>query len=154
MSATLQLGQEHDAHRIARKLWVGSYPRPDAGMYFDAVVLCARELQEHRLRCAVLHAPFSDTPAPTLGDVAVAVEAARQVQSARAEGKRVLVTCAAGRNRSALVATLALVLDGYAPDRAIARVRERRLCPDGVMALSNEAFVKVVHRVGRHLAGR
>ncbi len=67
--------------------------------------------------------PFKDAAfVPELGKLHTA---ARQVLDAAREGPT-LVHCQAGLNRSGLVAGLALVLDGYEPDDAIALLRARR----------------------------
>jgi hypothetical protein len=52
-------------------------------------------------------------------------EAAERVRTAMSDGPT-LVHCQAGLNRSALVAGLALVLDGFAPAEAIDLLRRRR----------------------------
>ncbi len=52
-------------------------------------------------------------------------------------GKRVLIRCQAGLNRSGLVMALVLIRDGYAPDEAIALIRQQR----GPDALFNGRFV-------------
>jgi protein-tyrosine phosphatase len=51
-------------------------------------------------------------------------------------GKRVLIRCQAGWNRSGLVMALTLIKDGYEPREAIDLIRERRV-PE---ALSNRTF--------------
>lgn len=52
------------------------------------------------------------------------------------DGKRVLIRCQAGWNRSGLVTALTLIKDGYDPVEAIELIREKR-CPE---ALSNRIF--------------
>lgn len=61
------------------------------------------------------------------------------------EGKKTLVRCQAGLNRSALVAALAMVRMGYEPHRAIALIREKRsrfnlVNPHFVDIILNRAF--------------
>ena len=51
-------------------------------------------------------------------------------------GKRVLIRCQAGWNRSGLVMALTLIKDGYDPQAAINLIREKRV-PE---ALSNRTF--------------
>lgn len=60
---------------------------------------------------------------PDLGDLRAAAE---EVRSALAAGKKTLVHCQAGLNRSALVAALALTLDGMSAADAIDLLREKR----------------------------
>lgn len=52
-------------------------------------------------------------------------------------GKRVYIRCAGGINRSGLVTALILIREGWEPQAAIDRIRNRR----GQMALCNEHFV-------------
>jgi hypothetical protein len=56
-------------------------------------------------------------------------------------GKRVLIRCQAGWNRSGLVTALVLIRAGYTAAKAIRLIRERR-SPD---ALCNQAFVEFLH---------
>ena len=53
-------------------------------------------------------------------------------------GKRVLIRCQAGLNRSGLVTALVLVRSGYSPQDAIELIRKRR----NSLALFNRQFVK------------
>jgi protein-tyrosine phosphatase len=63
------------------------------------------------------------------------------VESAHADwkaGKRVLIRCRAGLNRSGLVMALVLIREGYEPQDAIDLIREKR----GEDALCNWIFVE------------
>lgn len=60
---------------------------------------------------------------------------ARWINTCRADGPT-LVHCQAGLNRSSRVAALALILDGMAPDAAVALLREKR----SPAVLCNPAF--------------
>lgn len=144
-----------DADRIAPKLWVGSWPDPHVFEYgFDVVVLCAIELQAlpfsgngHVVRMGI-----DDNGYPSKQDQLTAIAAARVVNSFRADGKRVLVTCAQGKNRSALVAAIALMQsNGLSASTAIAQVRANRKLPErtmnGAMALANPGFVTFLHEL-------
>ena len=64
-------------------------------------------------------------------------ELAGVVAGAVRAGRRVLVRCSGGLNRSGLVVASALVRLGHGPDEAIALVRQSR----GPWALTNAAFV-------------
>jgi len=64
-------------------------------------------------------------------------ELAGVVAGAVGDGRRVLVRCSGGLNRSGLVVASALVRLGHAPDDAIALVRRAR----GPWALTNPGFV-------------
>lgn len=138
-----------EAHEIVPGLWQGSQPYTgsrlaDAG--FGALVLCAVEYQPPRGAfpgLQVLHAPNEDDPLFPMSkaDLETAVWAATRVQGFLAEGKKVLVTCVAGINRSGLVVALALHKTfGYSGESCIDIVRDRRLLRDGV-ALRNPQFV-------------
>jgi protein-tyrosine phosphatase len=65
-------------------------------------------------------------------------DAARTVADRVTGGRRVLVHCWAGLNRSGVVSARALMFMGVPVTDAIARVRAAR----GTLALSNEAFVR------------
>lgn len=81
--------------------------------------------------------PFLDSPEVTPEVLKYAFDAAMRVNDELAAGKRVMVRCQAGLNRSGLVAGLVLVsLFGFTPEEAVMTLRERR----SVWALCNEAF--------------
>lgn len=63
-----------------------------------------------------------------------------RVRAAQGEGKKTLVRCQAGYNRSGLVVALALVAMGRTPDEAIELIREKR----SKFALCNEHFVDLI----------
>jgi protein-tyrosine phosphatase len=133
------------ASRIVGDLYVGAAPPP--GNYadqFDVIVLTADEYQPAasmfpgvRLR----HHPFDDSPDPQPRDLMTAWTAAEAVAQDMRRGRRVLVSCRMGRNRSGLVAALALhLVTGESGAAVLALVRERRVDDVGVHALSNRAF--------------
>lgn len=86
--------------------------------------------------------PLVDGPEEPDADLLEAIVglAAQLIRS----GKTVLVHCAAGINRSGLVAAMILVKLGDFPSEAIDRLRA--VVPD---ALKNETFVGLVQRAGR-----
>ncbi len=143
------------------RLYMGSFPLPGANLGsdgFDLLVICAiervhflgnpseRETSE-LFRCQTLHALFDDGPV-TEDVVREAVRAARRTAIALRDGRKVLVTCNAGRNRSGLVVVLALLalFPELPPADAVRIVRERRVVPDGARALTNEDFVRLAQR--------
>lgn len=69
------------------------------------------------------------------------LRAVRLVGEARRTGVKVLVTCAMGRNRSALVVAEHLIQVGYDPQRVI---RNIQMCRS--YALTNDAFVQWLKR--------
>lgn len=142
------------ASRIAPRLWMGRHPAEgyvvgSAG--FSDLVLCARELQPAG-RCypqvAVHRCPLRDDGTPMeetekLGALCVGMDVARMLQS----GRRVLVTCAEGRNRSGLVVALALMSAfGQTPESAIETVRAKRnpALPANRPSLVNDDFVAFI----------
>ena len=142
------------AHRVLDELWIGNAPAIQSAHEdgdvrplsddFDTLVLCAAEYQPDGDLFSieeVVHAPMFDAFEPvSQRNAALIVKTARMVVDRLVEGKRVLVTCLAGRNRSGLVCALALC---FGPPKvsavdAIRLVREAR----GSHALANPFFVK------------
>lgn len=118
-----------DANCVAKRLWVGSVPPFDRDLPgFDVLALCARELQPatlafhgHVLRCPI--------PDDTLSSAQVnlALITGCRVAAHLAAGKRVLVTCQAGINRSALVAAIGIgTLTRMSADHIVSMIRTRR----------------------------
>jgi len=142
-----------DASQISGNLYQGGAPQVghavrEAG--FDALVLCAMEYQPNDFPgVKVFHAPNDDSGQPPDGfQVMVARLAAEAVVRELGAGKKVLVTCMAGRNRSGLVNGMALIKLGRPVDAVIARIRERRR-----NALTNEHFVALLRAFARRLQG-
>jgi protein-tyrosine phosphatase len=130
--------------RIGPGLYMGRKPPPDPkiGQVFDVVVLTAYEYQPKAGeygRAHVLHVPLDDMTGkpPSQHEKELANEAGRAVAGWVRRGKRVLVTCRQGRNRSGWVTALALLELGVPVQKAIDTIREAR----GEDALSNHHFV-------------
>lgn len=106
----------------------------------------AEERKDTFSKYQVLHARLDDSPyvEPQVPEI---LRAANIVAQAIRQGDTVLVTCAAGRNRSGVVLCEALVLCGHPVEQAIAHIQAKRL-----HALSNEAFVKWLRRKRQHQA--
>ena len=110
----------------------------------DLLVVAAQELRPiERLIAAFGHgiavydAGIDDaTLSPR--EARIAEDAAHHVAEALGRGRRVLVACFAGRNRSGLVSGLVLKRLGYSAGEAIAIIRAAR----GPDALSNTSFVR------------
>lgn len=136
---------ELDADRVASKLWVGSVPPQNLRAYgFGMVVLCAEEFQDIPVDVQVLHAPFEDRHRVSPEARSTALRAATLVTAARRRGIRVLVTCAAGINRSAFVAALSmLMLEKMTALEALAQIRKNRT-GTVVPPLSNASFVEAL----------
>lgn len=114
---------------------------------YHTVALCAEELQDEGgvyfpPHIEVIRAPNDDRSGPmTERELEIACGAAERVTLAFLAGKRVLVTCAMGINRSAFVTGLALhQLTGMSGRDAIALIRKRR----HPRCLSNETFQGVL----------
>ena len=105
-----------DASEICAGLWQGSMPMPGEGVAragFNALVLCAQEYQPdsseaHYPGVSVIYAPNDDAPALTERQWKTAVKAGQLVAGLVLRGRKVLVTCQAGLNRSGLVSALAV----------------------------------------------
>jgi protein-tyrosine phosphatase len=118
---------------------------------FQVLVLCAKELQPSASAypgILVLHAPNDDRHVehepPTHQEIEIALRASCEVRRLLSLGKRVLVTCAQGRNRSGLVSGLVLVTNGLSADEAVSLIRSKRR-----NALSNTHFVRCLQRAER-----
>ena len=145
---------EFDAHEIVPGLWQGALPPegPEVkGRGFSVLVLCARELQPPAERypgVKVIHAPNDDHPDYGSLDrekLRVAIRAAKKAVEALKDGERVLVTCAAGANRSGLVSGLMLhFLYGWSGRKAVDMIRRKRKVKGGYQPLSNEEFVSAL----------
>jgi len=141
-----------DATKIRSKLYQGSRPPVGLSLFhagFDVLVLCAAELQlsEHDfpgIECQYL--PLEDDPSrpvdlPTWHEVLrMGDRIAHRIRS----GKRVLVTCAAGLNRSGLVTASALHFLTGASGAEAANYIQRRRVVGGQAALFNGAFVRAL----------
>lgn len=135
-----------EASRIAPSIYQGSRPPEGSALRRAGVrtlVLCAEEIQGgvypgvHVVRC-----PLDDAELTT-DEWRRAWRAAGEVFSRLPHGP-LLVTCAAGRNRSGLVTAIVLhLLYGVPGDECVALIRERRRSPWGD-ALTNESFVRAI----------
>ena len=104
--------QAIDAANITTRLWVGCRPPADRDLpEFDVLVLCALEYQPNPVAFhgQVMRCPLPDAQL-TDHQVAHALMVARAVATSLTSGRRVLISCANGLNRSTLVAALALML--------------------------------------------
>jgi len=149
MAAVIPHDHALDAHEIHERIWVGSVPVRGprlAELGFTHVVLCAYDFQfpaDDFPGVTVIHCPFEDSDtvmsAPTM---ALVFAVGRAASEAHRNGGTILVTCAAGINRSALVACLAMrMLEPKAPSWIfVERVRALRFS----YCLSNTCFRRIV----------
>lgn len=130
-------------------LFVGSKPPPGRHEGVDVIVLAAMEYQppaEMFPGAEVIHVPLDDAPGRTMreDEIAAATSTAARVARRLRADRRVLVTCAMGLNRSALIAALAMhEIHGMSADEIVARLRQAR----GSWALSNPNFEKLLRVV-------
>jgi len=120
-------------------LFQGDFPERgvDWTKFDDIVTMTAEDIPAVKLRLGGLwmYVPIWDS---TVDDPDAIRVTAKTVADRVAVGKRVLVHCAAGLNRSGIVSARALMYTGYSVTEAIAKVRAAR----GSYALCNTAFVK------------
>jgi protein-tyrosine phosphatase len=136
---------------ITSYLAQGSAPPPGAQLPFDVLLLCATEYQpasSHYPGVTVLHVPLNDDGSPpTQDEIELAKNAAMRVSDFARRGKRVLVTCRMGRNRSGLVSGLALVEVGHGSLAAIRLVQSART--NALCGGSAAHFREVIHSHAR-----
>jgi Dual specificity phosphatase, catalytic domain len=123
-------------------LYQGDFPAGtvDWSRFDDVVSLTVEDVPGVRLQVGGLrmHVPiWDDEMVDPTGVRAAALTVAERVTA----GKRVLVHCSAGLNRSGVVAARALMFMGVPVAEAIAKVRSAR----GPDALSNRDFVAWLH---------
>jgi hypothetical protein len=149
-----------DAHPIARRLYVGSAPPPgDYSEQFDVIYLVGdyQPSETDFPNVVVKKRPFDDTMQPTRKDVRMMASIAEEMARDLASGKRVLSSCRMGRNRSALVAALALKnlfpceLSGL---HAYELLHKRRVDRTGTRALANPTFARLLVNLDASLAKR
>lgn len=125
-------------------LAIGSAPPAGVPLKFDMLVLTAQEYQPDANSfpgVQLVYAPLDDDDIPAR-DIERARVAGRIASNAVRQGKRVLVTCYMGRNRSGLVTAFALKDLGFSSRDAIHKVKAAR----GPNALSNPYFVRALGR--------
>jgi len=129
---------------VAKNLIQGSAPSPlqKISKTADVLVLCASQYQPPACLfpgVRVVRAGIRDD-VPTQKEIEIAMLAAYVVAQELHRGKRCLVTCMAGLNRSGLVSGLALRYLGWSGRDASRAVRAAR----GQHALSNPWFRAIV----------
>jgi protein-tyrosine phosphatase len=111
---------------------------------FDILVLCAGEWQPHvslpeeDREKRVIRVPYDDSHSALIPSVLKSLhKAAEELTEEHKRGKRILITCMAGRNRSGLLTALVLMKRfGFPAHDAIQTIKERR----GDFALTNTTF--------------
>lgn len=132
-----------DASNITKRLWIGGQPPLERDLPFDVIALCAAEVQPERVGFprSIVRVPLHDRALSSF-ERRRALHGAQVVARELAGGKRVLVTCYAGLNRSSLVAGLALgMVTRMTAAQIVELIRARR----SEQALHNEHFVEYIH---------
>lgn len=134
-----------DVTKVAPKLYIGSAPPEGyavAQAGFDTLVLCAKEYQPPDSSfpgVKVIRCPIDDAELTPLEATQVR-QASRLVAGELARGRRVLVTCQMGRNRSGLVLARALMKVSGAPASVVVpHIQYLRR-----NALTNRSFVRAL----------
>lgn len=141
-----------NANAILPLLWQGGRPPTGNRLHtygFHALVLCAAEYQPdaHLFPgVEVIYAPNDDNFGQiTREQIEGALAAARQTAALVRSGRKVLVTCWAGINRSGLVSAISVhLLTGWSGVACIRHVKSARRG-----ALRNPAFQEVLCRLNR-----
>lgn len=136
----------YDATVVSPRLWIGAKPPLDKEIpKVDVLVLCAAEIQPDALafKGTVVRCPIPDGGLDGK-QIRLVMQTAVAVAKAIIAGKRVLVTCHLGLNRSALVVALALYqLTTMDAAQIVEHIRRHR----SMSALSNTHFVTIIERV-------
>lgn len=136
----------YSANPVIQNLWIGEEPPPGAGIgsHFDVLVLAAKEIQDARRYprvSRIVKVPLEDNGhPPTEEEIGLAIVAGFDVANLVSQGWMVLCTCHLGKNRSSLVAALALRNLGWSAERVIRTIRRCR----GEDALGNAWFEEIV----------
>lgn len=131
-----------NASEVIARLWQGGKPKP--GEYaFDLIVLADMEYQPPGSAfpgSQLARVMLNDFRPATPMEYAAAVAAAEVAADWYRRGKRILITCGAGLNRSGLVTGLTMRYLGFTADDAIALIRRAR----GPNAIKNSNFVAFI----------
>jgi protein-tyrosine phosphatase len=144
------------ANRIIDNLWMGSAP-PEGDelcVDFDCLVLCAVEYQPTDfpgLEVERIELYDDGLNLLTKEQMRKAIKLASGIVNKLKDGKRVLITCYQGLNRSGLIVALSIMLfRNMTPEQAILTIRENR----SPIALCNPDFVDFIKLVGSILQKR
>jgi len=126
--------------QILPNLWQGGTDwgndRPFTVSNFDSVYTLNRTSAAPASYVKEVRFGFSDGNLTDINPNEDLYELARSAHRDWKNGKRVLIRCAAGWNRSGIVMALVLIRDGYSVEDTINLIREKR-CPE---ALCNTTF--------------
>ena len=136
-----------DAHEIVPGLWMGGYPSSWQGVIrdgFQTLVVTAQErAAAPPLKGVELHAvPFADAAQMETATLDKLIDVAALIGEHVLAGKKVLVTCNEGRNRSGLVVGLAVhAMTGMSGRDIVALIRKQRV------KLSNALFANILGKL-------
>jgi protein-tyrosine phosphatase len=122
---------------------------------FDLYVGCAVELKPPRSimgKFKTMWVPLSDTEwefRDRPEEINMLVGAARQIAAQVMAGKKVLIYCNMGMNRSGLMMALTLMQLGYSLNEALSLIRARNRC-----TLSNDSFMAALEHIERGMGRR
>lgn len=140
-----------DANEVFPLLHQGSVPPEGDTLQrrrFAMLVLSAAEHQPPASRFPgvhVIHCPLNDHPGGLRPEEVKAWRtASEKVLRAICDGKKVLVTCYAGLNRSGVINARVIMRKGFEVEQAVSFVRMGR----GEAALSNSAFRLLLYQEG------
>lgn len=145
-----------DADLIIPQLYIGRWPceneiiRSD----FDSIIYCAKECPPRVQYPNQYFFGINDTLNFTREEKQIVDIASNFIITLLEKNQKILVTCAQGINRSALVISITLLKLGMAADEIINLIREKRdtkylMVPFGTKALTNPVFVNYIHLVYR-----
>jgi hypothetical protein len=126
-------------HEIVPGLWQGAGTTLPDG--FDTVLTCSRSAARRPPPRDAAHWQFLFRDGRRVPEDGQIWTWAQQINDELANGRRVLVRCKAGLNRSGLLVAATLMLRGASPDEAVAQVRQHR----SPRALNNRHFVRWLH---------
>lgn len=141
-----------DATCIHQHLYMGGFPAVGHGVRrggFDVLVLCAKELQRPLSDfpgVEVFYVPLEDDSSKPVGiqDWEQIVRTSQRVVRRLRAGKKVLVTCQMGLNRSGIVTAASLHFLTGKSGCSTAKLVQRRRHSGGYDALFNRAFVRAL----------
>jgi hypothetical protein len=128
-----------DFNRVVDGLYIGSVNALRHAKRFDVIVNMARELNLPSLGVPTVKIGLVDRAdhpfSPRSRDARKVVDMADQIVHWLETGKKVLVICNIGLNRSSLMVGMVLLRMGYDPATVVARLRKR-----SPLVLSNRGF--------------
>lgn len=142
---------------VASRVAQGAYPKPlnEHFAKFHTIVFCAEEMQP-KVRGLppdrrAVYCPMDDNfyRPVTREEIGLLMGLAKQLAVEAKEGRKVLITCAQGVNRSGLVTGMTVMhLTGCTGDQAIAEVRRlRKPRLRDIMVLGNPMFEQALRSI-------